>query len=117
MSVCRSPYRHQYEHLVIAKSSIHGRGVFVSADIERGDLIGVFEGDRVTRNGAYVLWVEDGDGSVYGLRGRNELRFVNHSDRPNAGFDGNKLFALQDIRHGEEVTFDYGDGWTSETLS
>jgi hypothetical protein len=34
-------------------------------------------------------------------------RFLNHSCRPNAAFQGLRLFALQDLDVGDEVTFDY----------
>ena len=53
---------------------------------------------------------EEGDG-VYGVRGRNHLRFVNHSPQPNAEFDGVELFSLTPIEPDEEITVDYGSDW------
>ncbi|MBI1357058.1 MAG: SET domain-containing protein-lysine N-methyltransferase [Acidobacteria bacterium] len=59
----------------------------------------------------YVLWVDDGDGVWRGIDGQNELRYLNHSSQPNAGFDGPELYALRTIRVGDEITFHYGDEW------
>ena len=43
--------------------------------------------------------------------GQNELRYVNHSRKPNASFYGDELEALRAIRPGEEITHDYGWEW------
>jgi SET domain-containing protein len=94
----------------VRKSAIHGRGLFAAEDIARGTRIGRYEGPRTRRNGAYVLWVEDGD-ELYGVNGKNHLRFVNHSSKPNAFFDGEELYARKRIRAGEEITFHYGEDW------
>jgi hypothetical protein len=96
--------------LQIRRSGIHGRGLFTLVRIARGALIGTYEGPRTRRNGAYVLWVDD-DGEEFGIAGKNDLRFVNHSKSPNAIFLGEELYSLRAIRPGEEITFDYGEGW------
>ena len=90
----------------VAPSKLHGRGVFAAGPLRRDELIGVFEGRPTRRDGAFVLWVVEDD-RTYGLRGTNALRFVNHSDRPNAAFDGLELRALRPIRVGTEITHDY----------
>ena len=93
-------------------SSIHGKGVFAGRDFVEGDLIGVFEGEETGEDGEHVLWIDDEEsGRIYGLRGTNDLRFVNHSSRPNAEFDGERLIALSAIHTDEEITFHYGDAW------
>ncbi len=97
--------------IAVGVSPIHGRGVFARPRIRSGSLIGDFEGRRTSRNGTYVLWVLGEDGSEVGIRGRNELRFLNHSRRPNAEFRGASLYALRNIQPGREVTIDYGEGW------
>lgn len=93
----------------VAESDIHGRGVFAARHIRKGATIGTFEGVPTRRNGRYVLWVERDDGGWDGRRGTGDLRFVNHSDTPNAEFRGWDLVALRAIRSGEEVTVDYGE--------
>ena len=43
-----------------------------------------------------------------GYEGRNEMRFMNHSDDPNAEMDGLYCYAVRDIALGCEITIDYG---------
>ena len=92
----------------VDQSPIHGRGLFALRTIKRGSYIGTYEGPQAKRNGKYVLWIHDDDGSVLeGRRGMNLLRYLNHSDRPNAEFEGYDLFAVKRIRVDEEITFNY----------
>lgn len=99
--------------VVIKASAIHGRGLFARCDISRGTLIGSYEGKRTKNDGKYVLWLEDDAGDAYGINGRNETRYVNHSSRPNAVFEGPSLLAIRKITAGEEITHHYGDDWRS----
>jgi SET domain-containing protein len=92
-----------------AASSIHGQGCFAKIAFRSGDFIGTFEGPTVDRDGIYVLWTYDSEGNVLvGREGRNLLRWLNHSDDPNAEFDGFDLYARRAIAVDEEITFDYG---------
>lgn len=76
---------------------------------QTGDFIGTYEGPEVDRDGTYVLWVYDPEGNILsGREGRNLLRWLNHSDDPNAELDGFDLYARRPIRVDEEITFDYG---------
>ncbi len=95
----------------VRESPIHGRGLFATRAFEAGELIGTYEGARATENGTYVLWVEDVDGSFYGVHGENELRYLNHSSDPNADFDDELLYAARCIDVGEEICFHYGEDW------
>lgn len=106
----KSVARRKFPAVVVRKSSIHGRGLFAAERIPRGKLIGFYEGPRTKREGAYVLWVEDDD-ETFGVAGKNHLRFVNHSRKPNAYFDGVELWSAKVIRPGEEITFHYGADW------
>lgn len=101
------------KHIEVRRSPIHGRGVFATRRIQADQLIGVYEGERTRRNGAYVLWIEEDDGVVVGINGRNQLRFLNHRSKPNAVCWGEELFALKEITPGEEITIDYGEEWAS----
>lgn len=93
---------------VVAKPSpLHGKGCFARVKIPRGAFIGTYAGPVAKRNGRYVLWVTDEDGTETGIRGLNTLRYLNHSSKPNAEFDGPDLYALRAIRVGEEITFNY----------
>ncbi len=95
----------------VKKSRIHGFGVFARQPITRGTYLGRYNGNRTTRDGRYVLWIIQPDGSHVGVNGRNALRFLNHSSRPNAEFIGNELFATRKIEPNEEITIDYGPDW------
>lgn len=94
-----------------APSPIHGTGVFAARRIPRGELIGVYTGVNTKRDSTYVLWVERTDGKTVGRLGRSGLRFLNHSSKPNAEFDGDRLYSRRIIREDEEITFHYGEEW------
>ena len=94
----------------VAPSPIHGRGVFAKKPIPKGAHIGTYEGPLAKRNGKYVLWVQDEDGTVEARRGMNQLRYLNHTQEPNAEFDGFDLYATKNIRRREEITFNYSPG-------
>lgn len=102
-----SPLLHH--RVYAAPSPIHGNGCFAKIRFDPGDLIGAYEGPCVDQDGPYVLWVYDPDrDTLTGRHGTNLLRWLNHSDRPNAEFDGFALFAKLLIQIGEEITCDYG---------
>lgn len=101
--------------LVVKSSPIHGQGLFASVRIPEGAFLGTYQGPRTRCDGRYVLWVEEDDGEVVGIEGTNELRFVNHSDEPNAEFRGEELFALRTIEPGEEITHHYGEEWEEDS--
>ena len=92
-------------------SPVHGTGVFATATIEPGALIGEFEGEPTDVNGTHVLWVIDDDGTEQGFRGTGKLRWLNHSRTPNAAFDGLELRARSPIAPGDEILIHYGDEW------
>lgn len=93
----------------VATSSIHGRGLFAALALREGDLIGVYAGPQVAEDGPHVLWIEDPEsGQWVGYDGVNEMRFMNHSGRPNAEMDGLYCYALREISPGVEITIDYG---------
>lgn len=97
------------DRVYVARSDIHGRGLFAARLLPAGELIGVYEGPVVEADGPHVLWIEsDADGGWTGYDGRNEMRFMNHAGTPNAEMDGLNCYALEDIEPGVEITIDYG---------
>jgi SET domain-containing protein len=108
MSDSRSSNRSLGDIVYVGDSGIHGRGLFASREIARGEYIGTFTGPTAKKNGSHVLWIYADDGTVTGRRGRNLLRFVNHALPCNAVFDGFDLYSLKRIRRDEEITIDYG---------
>ena len=97
------------ERVRVAVSPIHGHGLFAVRPLQAGQLIGEYDGTRVDKDGIYVLWIEGEPGESWtGYDGKNEMRFMNHADSPNAEMDGLDCYALQDIAVGDEITIDYG---------
>lgn len=100
------PNMHKLE---VRKSGIHGKGVYAIASIEKGTKIGTYQGEITEEDATYVLWITDENGDEYGVNGTSDLKFLNHSHKPNAEFDGDELHAMRNIKPGEEITFHYGD--------
>ena len=92
----------------VGLSVIHGKGLFASRTFQAGELIGSYDGTVVDEDGMHVLWVEQDDGEWIGYDGYTRLRYMNHSDDPNAEMDGIECYAARTIASGEEITIDYG---------
>ncbi len=99
------------EYSYADKSPIHGKGLFAKKQIRKGTRIGTYEGPRAKRDDTYVLWVQNDNGRWVGIDGKNDLRYLNHSSKPNAEFEADELYAIRTIRKDEEITFDYGEEW------
>lgn len=107
------------ERVYVAESGIHGRGLFAKRALRAGEYIGRYEGESTDEDGMHVLWLWDEQSEQWtGVDGQNALRFLNHSDTPNADWghpdeDPSEhggsldLYALSDIAADEEITFDY----------
>jgi len=96
----------------VADSVVHGRGLFARNDIPAHTWIGHYDGPETQENGMHVLWVDNGvngEEKWIGYDGQNELRFLNHADRPNGEMDGLDLYAVRGIGANEEITIDYGE--------
>ncbi len=88
----------------VAESPIHGKGVFASRQINEGEILGILSTTPASRNGSHVLWITE-DRKV---RVHCNLRYVNHSESPNAVYyDTLEVVALRNIKKGEEITHDY----------
>jgi uncharacterized protein len=115
----------RFPRLLVARSEIHGLGLFAGQDIEWGRRIIEFQGQRLSikevkrRQKFYdsigftcLMQFSDGRG-IDGVVGGNESRFINHSTSPNVGAIRKSdwrivFYSLDDIAQGEELTFDYG---------
>ena len=88
-------------------SPIHGKGLFARTFISSGTVIGVVQGSSTVDDGEHVLWIGENEG----FHVQCELRYVNHSDTPNAiYYDNLEVVAIRDIQAGEEITHNYGLG-------
>ncbi len=105
--------------LAVAKSAIHGKGCFATVRFARRKKIAEYTGEKITnaeaerRGHRRVLRISglDSRWSIDGSAGGNGTHYINHSCRPNCFMRtvrGHLLvFALRDIRPGEEITLDY----------
>ena len=98
------------EPLLVKDSSVHGLGLFANKFFAAGTLIGVFEVFVTEENDIHVLWIEDDHGWT-GLNVTNNLKYANHSKKPNSYLEKTSMYALVDILEGDEIFFDYGDEW------
>jgi len=111
-------------------SPIHGRGVFARRRVRKGAKLIEYRGELIDKDESnrrgLALFEESqktGGASVYifdldekhdldGNKSWNPARLINHSCAPNAEMVDEEgrlfLYALREIRKGEEITFDYG---------
>ena len=101
LTACSGGSAEQASHEIADESLFAGKDAYIAT----------FEGRPTERDGMHVLWVLEWDGTEVGIEGRNALRFLNHSSRPNAEFLGPDLHATRNIQPGQEITFHYGDEW------
>lgn len=111
--------------IVVRQSGVHGKGVFATRAIARGERIIEYKGERISWREAlrrhphdpdhpqhtFYFSLDDGrviDGKVQG----NNARWINHACDPNceAREEGEHVFiyARQDIAPNEELFYDYG---------
>lgn len=93
----------------VKASEIHGEGLYAKVDISKGEYMGTYDGPEVSDNGMHVLWTEEEDGTPVARDGQNLLRYLNHSVKPLAEFEGFDLYALRNIEKDSEITIDYGE--------
>jgi len=119
------PKAAKYPLRFVARSKIHGLGLFAGEDIEWGRRLIEYQGQQLSekevrrRQRFYdsigftcLIQFSDGQG-IDGVSSGNESRFINHSLQPNIGAirEGTwriVFYSLADIAKGEELTFNYG---------
>ncbi len=108
----------------VRKSSIHGRGVFATRPIAKGERLIEYTGERITWQEAerrypidpvpyhtFLFEVGDGTMCIDAVRKANAAKWINHSCRPNceaAEDEDERIFieAARAIRRGEELPRD-----------
>ena len=109
----------------VRNSRIHGRGVFATRRIAKGERLIEYKGERITWQEAerrypvdqvpyHTFLFETGDGTmcIDAVRKSNAAKWINHSCRPNCDAvedEDEHVFieASRVIRRGEELTYDY----------
>jgi SET domain-containing protein len=108
----------------VRKSPVHGNGVFALTDIDAGDRIIEYRGERISWDAAteraaarggpinHTFYFSLADGQVIdgGKRG-NDARWINHACEPNceAFEEDGKVYihAMRNIAAGEELNYNY----------
>ena len=114
---------------VVRSSTIHGKGVFATTEIARGELIFEYKGQRIDwaealrrhphdpDNPNHTFYFDiDNDMVIDGKVGGNSAKWVNHSCEPNCtakqvDIDGKTrvfIYARRNLKRGEELFYDYG---------
>ena len=110
----------------IKKSNIDNRGLYANQDIKDGTKIIEYKGKIVTKKKVEEDSKFDNDKAIYlfnlnkkydldGDFRYNTARLINHSCNPNCEVSGVGLkvwvYAIRDIKKGEELSYDYGFGY------
>jgi hypothetical protein len=110
--------------ILVRDSNVHGRGVFATRRIEKGERIVEYLGERVSHDEAdrryelkdendshTFLFIVDSKTVIDAGTEGNDARFFNHSCDPNCEsvVEKRRVFieALRGIEPGEEMTYDY----------
>lgn len=121
-------WRAIYDALYVAKSELVGKGLFAGTAIPARAKVGEFEGERIglrearrrAKGRRIVAIVELERHALDATRMKHGFRFINHSCAPNTFFrimpGRAEIYALRDIRRGEELTVDYGESQHEGTL-
>ena len=119
--------RKEWKRLTVFDAGLKGRGLMVQEPVKKGEFIIEYVGVAVKRqylDGLFarykherMLYIMALDGDIYlDARHRGGIaRYINHSCEPNCvvhrwrvrGIIRACVFALRDIREGEELSFDY----------
>ena len=110
-----------YFDVFVAKSKIHGSGLYAKKAIPARRKVGSLAGEIISKKSAREKAKRDETISIVELWNEkaldastinNELRFINHSCQPNTFMRtlGNhvEFYALRTIKPNEELTCDYG---------
>ena len=108
--------------IVVRGSEIHGKGVFASRAIAKGERIIEYKGRLITEEEADELYGDDdtnhtflflldNDMVIDAYRDGNSARWINHSCNPNCEpmEEGNRLYihAIRSIKAGDELSYEY----------
>lgn len=103
----------------LKRSKGAGLGLFAETPIKKDDFIIEYIGEHISteesdRRGGKYLFTLSKDTVVDGKQRDNLARYINHSCVPNCEVEIDEdeeeinVYALRDIKSGEELTYDYG---------
>ncbi|MFZ1517386.1 MAG: SET domain-containing protein-lysine N-methyltransferase [Ignavibacteriaceae bacterium] len=109
------------ENLSVKDSPVHGKGLYSNIDYTEGETITIIYGEHIDadecvrreneENNVYIFYKNDDE--YIDAANQTQLRFLNHSCDYNCDIDEDEngelvLYAVSDIKAGEELTIDYG---------
>lgn len=111
--------------IAVRRSGVHGKGVFATRLIKKGEPVIEYKGERITwpealrrhphdpKDPNHTFYFHLTDEVVIDAKyGGNSARWINHACTPNCEADetDERVFitALRDIKPGEELFYDYG---------
>lgn len=113
-------------HNFAVKRGSSGLGLFAQSPIKRGEFVIEYWGTIITdgeaekKRGNYLFDISDTKYTIDGSTRANLARYINHSCKPNceAVLDGKRVFiyAIRSIQAGEELSYDYGEGYFAEMV-
>ncbi len=106
----------------VGKSNVSGRGVFALKNVKNGTTIErcpVLQVDEQDIGGELLNYVFYGDNEKERLVAMGNGMLFNHSSAPNVAYYLEEtplgpelvIYALRDLRKGEELFYTYGDDW------
>jgi uncharacterized protein len=128
------------DYFDIKESKIHNKGAFAKKFIKKDTLVSEYYGELISKKEAdrrltlneklmkkdgniaytYIFELDDKtdlDGNIP----NNDAKYINHSCEPNLRLDIKKhrvfLYALRDIKKGEELSYDYEFTFDEDTLN
>jgi uncharacterized protein len=104
----------------VRKSGIHDTGCFAACDIRKGERVIEYVGPLISKaeslnqcesGNVYVFTLND-EHDINGNVEWNPARYINHSCEPNCESENDDehiwILAIQDIKAGDELTYNYG---------
>ncbi len=121
----------QKKNWFVKKSKIHGSGIFAAREIQKGEKIIQYIGEKIKKNEGdrrseqrikkYLNSKTTGSVYIFELNSRydidgsffyNKARYANHSCNPNCEVEIIKneiwISSIKKINKGDEITYDYG---------
>lgn len=102
-----------------------GLGLFAAIAISKGTFVIEYTGEKITnaeadRRGGRYLFNINSKWTIDGKEHHNIARYINHSCCPNCEsriVGGRvKIYAIKNIKPGEELAYDYGEEYFNEFL-
>lgn len=102
-----------------------GMGLFALTSLKKGEFVIEYTGVKIPTSLAdelstkYLFELDD-EWTIDGSSRLNTARYINHSCRPNCEADIRAgkilIFALRNVKEGEELSMDYGDEYFDEFI-